>query len=637
MFDLFRSRDKAVRIVLGGLLALVAFSMLLYLIPGAGMPSGSKNNEVVAEIGKETVTVKDIQELIQERLQSRQIPPDMMQYLLPQLIDQRISDIAVAYQAKRMGFEVTDADLANAIRSLPNVGNLPADQYRAAIEQLGMSVPEFEANMRKRLYILQLQNIALEGVVVTPQEVAQEYSRRNEKIKIEYIAFDPSKLKTEVKPTPQELQTYFTNLRSQFTLPESRSIRLVVADPVQIAQTIDVGDDKTMAYYNSHKDQFRTPERVKVRHILLMTQAKSKEETERIRVKAEDLLKQIKAGGDFASLAKQNSEDPGSKANGGDLGWVVRGQTVKNFENSAFSLKPNEISNLVTTEYGFHILQLQEKQTAHLQTFDETKVQIAAELKKGSLNERVQNLADQARAEVAKAPQNAEQIAQKLGLTFAKADKVKMGDPLPIIGVDKQLSDAVSGMKKGEVSPVIQAGNRLAVAVIDDIFAPRPADFADVEAQVRDRYQSDQAVRLVAERSKKAADALKGNGGDLKAVAKSMGLEVKTTEWFNRQGAAEGIGSASYFGDAFTKPAGSVVGAVNVGTQTVVAKVADKQEPEASRLAGEKEGILMQLKGKKAEERNMLFEDSIMAKLIEEKKVKKHRDVIAQLLKRYRS
>ena len=183
----------------------------------------------------------------------------------------------------------------------------------------------------------------------------------------------------------------------------------------------------------------------------------------------------------------------------------------------------------------------------------------------------------------------------------------------------------------------MQAGNRLAIAVIDSVTPAHAAEFSEVEAQVRDRYQSDQAGKLVTDRSKKAADMLKSNGGDLNAVAKSMGLEVKNTDFFSRQGAVEGVGSASYFSDAFTKPIGTDLGAVNVGNQTVVAKVLDKQNADPARLAAEREGILQQLKGKKAEERNILFEDSIMNQLVEEKKVKKHRDVINRILARYRS
>ncbi len=638
MFDLFRSRDKVVRIFLGGLLVVVAFSMLIYLIPGAGMSTGSSSNgdDIVAEIGKDTLTTRDVQQLIQQRMQGQRVPPDMLQFFAPQLIDQAIADRAIAYEAQRMGFVVTDADVAYAIRSIPNLGTLPPDQYRNAIESMGMSVPEFESNLRKKLYDLRLQDAALSGIVVTPKEVEQEFARRNEKLKLEYIAFDPNKIKAEVKPTDEQLKAYFGRVTNAFVTPETRTFGLVVVDPDRVAASMEVTDAQLQQYYDSHKDQFRTPERVRVRHILLMTQGKPKEQVDKIKLQAEDLLKQIKAGANFAELAKKYSEDPGSKANGGDLGWVVRGQTVKNFENTAFSLKPGEMSNVITTEYGFHIIQVMEKQDARLQPFDEVKNQIATDIKKNSVNDRVQNLADQARAEIAKAPQNAAQIAQQLGLSYAQADNLKNGDPMPIIGVDKQTDEQVFSMAKGEVSPVTQAGNRLVVVVLSDVHKPHPATFAEVESQVRARFVNDEANKIVADRSKQAADMLKSNGGDLQAVAKKFGLEVKTSDFFTRQGAAEGIGSASYFVDYFSKPVGSIIGAVNVGPQTVVCKIAAKEAADPSKLAGERDSILAQLKTKKQDERDALFQDSIMTKLTEEHKIKIHKDVINRIIQGYR-
>jgi peptidyl-prolyl cis-trans isomerase D len=637
MFDLFRSRDKAVRILLGGLLLMVAFSMLIYLIPGAGMPTTGNNAEVVAEIGKDKLTTQEIQTVIQDKVRSRQVPAEMMQFLVPQIIDQAIADRALVYQAKRLGFEVSDADVAYTIRSIPNLASLPPDQYRNYIESMGMTVPQFEANIRNGIYDLRMQDLELAGVVVTPQEVEQEFNHVNEKIKLDYISFDPSKLKSEVKPTPQDLQTYFSHMRNTYSIPETRSFGLVVIDPDRVAATMDVSDATLHQYYDAHRDQYRTPERVKVRHILLMTQGKPKADVDKLKAKADDLLKQIKGGADFAALATANSEDPGSKTKGGDLGWIVRGQTVKNFESTAFSLKPGEISPVITTEYGFHILQVQEKQDAHLQSFDEVKPQIMAEIKKGGLNDRVQTLADQARAEIAKAPQNAEQIATKLGLVYVKVDKARNGQPLPVIGGDKSVGDTIFSTKKGDVTPEMQAGNRLAIAIIDQIVPPRPAEFSEVEGQVRDGFINAEAVKLVADKSKQAADLLKSNGGDLQAVAKKFGLEVKTTDFFNRQGAAEGIGSASYFDSAFPKSAGAVIGAVNVGTQTVVAKVAAKQAPDPAKLAQEHQRIVLELKDKKTSERNQLFQDSIMAKLTQEHKIKIHKDVINRIVQSFRT
>ena len=638
MFDLFRSRDKAVRIMLGGLLGIVALSMLIYLIPGAGgMPSGGNNEQVIAEIGKEAVTTREIDRIIQERIRGRQLPPEMVPFVIPQLIDQAISERAVAYQAKRMGFEVSDTALANTIRSFPNLPDLPPDQYRAAVEQMGFaSVTDFENNVRTQLYLTDLQTVAAEGLLVTPKEVQAEFARRNEKIKLEYIAFDANKLKSEVKVNPTELQAFFKTAASQFPVPEARSFQLIIADQQKVAESIQVSDAQMQQYFSSHRDQFRTPERVKARHILLMTTGKSKEEIAQIKTKVEGILKQIRGGADFAVLAKMNSEDPGSKANGGDLGWVVRGQTVKNFETAAFSLKPKEISDLVTTEYGFHIIQVMEKQDAHVQAFDEVKTQIADELKKGTLNDRVQSLAEQARTELVKAPGSAEQIAGKLGLQYVKVDKHKAGDPIPVIGGDKQVEDGVSGLKKGGVSPVMQAGNRLVVAVLNDLIPSRPAELAEVEPAVRERFIAYQGNKIAGEKAQKAAEMLKGNGGDLKAVAKSIGGEVKTSDFFTRAGAIEGVGSASYFSDAFNKPVGTVFGPVGTGTQNVVAKVAEKQQPDAVKMAAERDSIVTELKNKKSEERLQLFHDSIVSKLVSEGKVKIHRDVINRILARYK-
>ena len=156
-------------------------------------------------------------------------------------------------------------------------------------------------------------------------------------------------------------------------MPETRDLQIIVADQAKVADTIQVTDAQVQAYYNAHRDEYRTPERVHARHILLSTANKPKDEVPKIQAQAEALLKQIKSGGDFAELAKKNSQDPGSAQKGGDLGWVSRGQMVKNFEDAVFTLKPNEISNVVTTEYGFHIIQVLEKQPAHLQTLDEVK------------------------------------------------------------------------------------------------------------------------------------------------------------------------------------------------------------------------------------------------------------------------
>ncbi|HWY46640.1 MAG TPA: peptidylprolyl isomerase, partial [Bryobacteraceae bacterium] len=396
MFDLFRSRAKAVRILLGVMLGMVALSMLLYLIPGAGTTTAAdQNDQVVAEIGKDVLTLHDVELGIQQQLRSQQIPPDLVQVIIPQQVDQMVEERAIAYEAKLLGFDISDQDLATAIRST-QFGTLNAQQYRDAVEQMGESVGQFENNTRSGMALLALESLAIEGVVVSPAEVEAEYKRRNDKIKLDYLGFDPTVLAGQVKPTPEQLKAYYDKNKNFFTQPETRDVQLIVADQAQIGQSIQISDAQVESYYNSHKDQYRTPERVQARHILIKTTGKTQAEVPQLKAKAEDLLKQIKGGADFGPLAQKNSEDPGSAAKGGDLGWIVRGQMVKNFEDTVFSLKPKEISNVVTTEYGFHIIQVMAKEPARLRTLEEVKPEIVGNLRNQQVFDLMQNLADQA-------------------------------------------------------------------------------------------------------------------------------------------------------------------------------------------------------------------------------------------------
>ncbi len=345
-------------------------------------------------------------------------------------MDQAIGERAVAYEAEQLGFRISDRDLATDLRRFP-FASLPPDQYQQYVEQnFGITVPDFEDNVRLKSYEDAIQLIVTEGIIVTPAEVEAEYRRRNEKIKVDYIGFATAKVMGEIKPTPEQLNAYFVKNKSFFRVPESRSLQLIVADQAKVADTIQVTDAQIQAYYDAHKDDYRTPERVHARHILLSTANKPKDEVPKIQAQAEALLKQIKGGADFAELAKKNSADTTSAVKGGDLGWVSRGQMVKNFEDAVFTLKPNEIGNLVTTEYGFHIVQVLEKQPAHLQSMDEVKPAIALALKNETVFERMQELSDKARAELVKAPQNAQQIAGQLNLEFVNVPSYTPGAPI---------------------------------------------------------------------------------------------------------------------------------------------------------------------------------------------------------------
>lgn len=640
MFDLFRSRDKAVRYLLGALLGLVALSLVITLIPGFGSTKGAPE-QVVATIGDTELTVRQVQAAVQNALRGKQIPNEMIQFYIPQFIDQMITERAVAYQAARMGFQITDQELANAIRSMLAsyfpAGEIKNEDYARFLAQQGTTIPEFERNVRQNLLLLRLQNIAMEGVVVTPAEVEAEYKRRNDKVKVDYIAYTPKDLRSQVTVTAEEVKTYYETQKAQFNTPEKRAITILIADEQKIGASLAIDEARLRAAYNASIDKYRTPERVKVRHILIKTTDKPKEEVAKLEAKANDLLKQIRAGADFAELAKKHSDDPGSAAKGGDLDWVTRGQTVQNFENAAFSLKPKEISNVIKTEYGFHILQVLDKEQARVKPFEEVKDQLAAEIRRQAVFDRMQQAMDSARAELVRTPQAAEQIAAKYGLSVVKVEKAAASDPLPEVGVHPELSGALATMKAGEVTPVAQVSpTKLAVAVVNQVFPSRPSEFAEVENEIRERLISFKTQKLSEQKIKEATEKFKAPGADLKALAKAYGLEVKTTDFFSADGAAEGIGPASYLAEAFTKPAGSTVGPFTIGNQVFLARVKEKQPADMSKLAAERDSIVLALKRRKAAERKELFEDGLLTQLIKEGKVKKYPENINRVVQLYR-
>src|SRR5688500_18575777 len=188
MFDLFRSRDKAVRYLLGALLGIVALSMVITLIPGYGSGDmGAQNEQVIATIGDQAVTAQEVRLALQNAARNKSFPPQMMQHYVPILVNQMVTERALVYQAKRMGFEVTDADVARTLQSMLNQ-YFPNGQFdRATYEQLVRSqnstVEEFESNVRSQMILTRLQNLALEGIVVAPKDIEEEFKRRNEKVK----------------------------------------------------------------------------------------------------------------------------------------------------------------------------------------------------------------------------------------------------------------------------------------------------------------------------------------------------------------------------------------------------------------------------------------------------------------------
>ncbi|HTS62395.1 MAG TPA: peptidylprolyl isomerase [Candidatus Acidoferrales bacterium] len=647
MFDLFRSRDKAVRILLGAMLLLVGLSMLTYLIPSYNTGS-SATDIVVAEIGKETITLPEIQRLVQNTVRSRQLPPEILPNYVPQMIDQMVTERALAYEAQRLGYQVSDADVADTIRQVApglfqNGQFVGKEAYAAMLAQDNVTIEQFESDLRRQVLVTRLRNIAMEGTIVTPVEIEAEFRKKNEKIRVEYVKLTADRYKNELQPTQQEIADYLKANAAMYQVPEKKNLTLLVADQTKLEASVNPTDAELQKLYTQNQEAFRTPERVKARHILLKTQGKPASEEPAIKAKAESLLKQIQGGADFAKLAKENSEDNqgpdgGSAAKGGELGdWITHGQMVPEFDAAIFKLKPGQ-TELVKTVYGYHIVQTLARQEAGIRSFAEVKTELAAQWKKQRVNDLMQQASDKAQQAWQKDPAHPEKVAADFNMQVQHFDGYAPGTTVPEIGPSADFDQAVTGLKKGEISQPVNAGTKVVVAMVDDVVPAHPAKLEDVQNQIKDTIVQRRSENVLRKHADELVEKAKSMGGDLAKAAKSMGLETKTSPDVDRAGNIEGLGSASYVSEGFGRPDGSLFGPITTPDRaTIVGKVIAHVAPDMSQLPAQRATIRDEIKSQRARDRNMLFEAGVKETLIKQGKIKIHQQVIERLLASYRA
>ena len=640
MFDVFRSRDKAVRAFLIFLLGLVALSMITYLIPGAGTGVTAGDEAVVAQIGADKITAQEVTRTVQRMTQSRQLPSDLLSIYVPQVIQQMINERAMAWKAADLGMKVTPEDADNAIMdSIPadyvKDGKVDSATLASLLQSQGTTLADLKSTTQRELLISRLEAIVAGGVVVSNQEVEKEYRHRNDKVRIEYALIAPASLQKDAEPTEAEIQSWYDSNKQSFQVPEKRSLAIVVLDPAKVGAGIAVTDAQLRAEYNSRQAEFQTPERVMARHILLKSDASNDAV---VKTKAEALLKQLQGGADFAKLAKEKSEDTGSGANGGELGWVTKGQMVKPFEDATFALKVGETSGLVKTTYGYHIINVQAHEQPRLAPFEEVKAKLSADYQKEAAGQMMQSLADKASAELRQDPAHPEKAAQDTGGILRTIEHARVGDPIPGIMDSKSFYEGVSGLKKGEVTagPMVQSDGTVLVAVVTGLDPGHPGTLDEVKNDVKTKVSADKLQKLVTSKATDLAAKAQSMGGDLTKAAKSLGVEVKTSSDVSRQDSIESVGQASSLPDIFKKPVGTILGPTSVAGGQIVMKIVSNTPANPAEMAAQTQKILEDLRQARTRERATFFQHGLRQSLTASGKLKVNQDVIDRIVASYR-
>ena len=611
MAGAFENKKTGVRILFGVIIGMLALSMLLYLVPQG--PSGVESaGDVVARVGDKTVTLADINEKLNEIRQRNNIPRQLEGFYAAQILKQLVFEKEIEYEAKRLGITVSDKERADRIRQvLPTAFNgdtfIGVDAYANQVQQrFQMTVPVFEDLVRASLVEEKFRKLLTDGISVSPAEIRQEFRYENEKIKLDYVLIKPEDLAEKITPDEAEIKSYFDQNKSKFQIPEKRVVRYALLDLNQLRQNTTVTDDELKAVYQQNIEQYEVPNRVHVEHILFNTVGKTDAEVAEIKKQAEDVLAQARKGGNFEDLAKKYSEDPGSKTKGGDLGWLLQGQTVPEFEKAAFSLPKGAISDLIKTQYGFHIIKILDKETARTKPFDEVKDSIRTPLLLQKVDQQAATIADQMSSEIRQSNKvTLDELAQKYHLSVAETRPLAPNDPVLELGNSNDVKDEIVRLRQGELSTPIRTDRGYVVLSLKQVLPAHPASLEEARDKIIADLKQQKSEVLARSKADELVKRVKA-GEKFDSAAKALGFDPKTSDLFARSGNLSGVGSGKLLADAFNLKQGEVGAPMQIASSSWLAyQVVEKDEPNPADFEQQKKTITDTLL---QEKRNMAFE-----------------------------
>ncbi|QNI35571.1 peptidylprolyl isomerase [Edaphobacter albus] len=605
MIRILQQDNRITKILFAVIIGFAIITMVITLVPGV-FDNSSVNDAntfaVVREPGllgrlgidSSSVRMTEVNQLAARQLQQQRLP----EFLLPYM-SQRAGQILVQrqilkHEADRLNLEVTDADLRRELETgpfaqylFPGGKYIGDDAYMNFVQNFfQVSRADFESQVKSDMELQRLQALITGGVSVSDQAVREAYRTQGTKVKFDYAVISADDLRKTINPSDADLEKFFKDNQARYAtaIPETRKIQYVSFDASNLpGGKPQVSDADIQAYYNQHQSQFQVKEQVKVRHILISVPNGADSKTDAAaKAKAEDLLKQIKGGANFADLATKNSDDPGSKTQGGELGWLDRGRTVPEFDKVAFSLAPGQTSDVIKTQFGYHILQVEEKKTAHLRPIAEVKSEIVPILEQQRVGAAEQTYASALAADAKK--NGMEKAAAARGLHAVTTDYVAKDGVVAGLADSSALLTQAFTVVKGADPASVSTGDGYAVFQVQDIKAAHAPNFADYKPHILDDYREQQIPLLLNTQLNKLDDRAKVLN-DLKKAAAEMKIPVKTSEMVGRDAQVPEIGSMSGpAAVAFTLNKGAVSGPVNLGRAGIVLTVTDKQEPTAEEI-----------------------------------------------------
>jgi peptidyl-prolyl cis-trans isomerase D len=544
------------------------------------------------------------------------------------IVEQMIEEEAAIAEARKLGIGATDQEVTQRILALPafqeNGVFIGDTRYRQmlAMQNPPMRPADFEDQVRRGITVEKLQGAITDWITVADADVETEFKRRNEKVKLAVMTLPADKFRDGVAATDAEIAKYFEEHSNDYRVPEKRKVRYALVDMQAIRARTPVTPQDVQKSYEDNREQYSTPEQVRASHILLNTEGKDEAA---VRKRADELLAKARGGADFAKLANENTDEEIGKTRGGDLDFFSKGQMVPEFDAVAFALKPGEISDVVKTQFGFHIIKVTDKRAATTRPLTEVHAQIEDQLKWERAQAEAQRTADEVAALI-KSPADLDTVAKPRGLTVAESALFSREEPISGLGMAPAVTERAFAMKEGEVSEAIRTPQGFAFITVtgrQDAYVPKLDE-------VKDRVREDVIAKKARETAQQRASAIAAQAkSDFNAAGKAAGVEVKTTELIARGAPIADAGvSPAVDAAAFALPAGGVSDAIMTDNGAVIVKVLERQDPPATEFASGKDA----LKGELLNERRNRFFGSYMTKARDRMRVTTNPQLIAQLV-----
>ncbi|HUO60667.1 MAG TPA: peptidyl-prolyl cis-trans isomerase [Candidatus Acidoferrales bacterium] len=641
MIRFLQTKGRVQQALLIGFLTIICVMMVVTLVPGGVFNTGvSSDPNTVAKVGSEEISIREVnrtaQNMMRQQFPRGNAPEAFMGFFRQQALQQLIVQNLALSEAKRMGLEATESELKYELehgpmsRALfPDGKFIGTDAYRNLIQDnFQMTIPQFEDLVKKQLTLRKLRAVITSGVTVTNAEVHDEYMKSREKVKFDYAVLNAADLEKQVQVSESELRAYYEKNQAQFanSIPEQRKVKYVLIDATNLPEKPKVSDADLQAYYNAHQDQFKVPESATVRHILIKTPLPGpdgkvdQKAADAAKAKAQDVLKQVKAGGDFAALAKKYSEDAPTAKNGGLVGQLVQGSgAAPEIEKVAFTLQKGQTSDLIPTSYGFEIIKVDERTAAHQKTLAEVKSQIEPIVMRDAAQKAAQQLAQ--KVETDAKTQGLEKAAAANHLTVTTTDFFPRTASLPGLGSAPQFMDAVFAQADKSAPQAVVVPQGYAVVQTAEIKPPSTPSFEQVKGQIEQQFRREKAQALLAQKAKELEDKAKSMH-DLKAAAKAVGATVKTSELVSAGQQVPELGQLRPDSEVFTLKQGEISSAIQTPTGAAVLMVTERQAPTDAEFQGAKDDFREAMLDRKRQMAEELYLGTLRANMEKSGKLK---------------